>query len=110
VFLRSEIAAGRKTKSLELPGGTIKLTARQPKVDIEDEAFLEWAKKSGRTDLVRVKESPDKAAFKKAAQLAEDGVIVIDGEVIPGAKWEAQDDSASFSVSESTELELEALR
>lgn len=100
VFLQAEIAAGRKTKSLTLPGGTIKLTARQPRVDVEEDAFLAWAKESGRADLVRVKESVDKAALKKAAELAEDGVVVIDGEIVPGAKWEAQEDSATFTVSE----------
>src|SRR5690606_2666347 len=50
VYLLEEIAAGRKTKSLALPGGTIKLTARQPKVDVDDDAFLAWAKESGRAD------------------------------------------------------------
>ena len=100
VFLKGEIEAGRKAKSLALPGGTIKLTARQPKVDLDDDAFLAWAKETGRVDLVRVKESIDKSALKKAAELAEDGVVVIDGEIVPGASWEAQEDSATFTVSE----------
>jgi len=52
---------------------------------MEEDAFLAWAKESNRADLVRVKESVDRAALKKAAQLAEDGVVVIDGEVVPGA-------------------------
>lgn len=101
-YLRREIADGRKTKSLELPGGTIKLTARPARLDVDDAAFIEWAKAAGRVDLVRVKttESLDKTALKKAATLAENGVVVIDGEVIPGARWEAQEDSVSFSVAE----------
>jgi len=99
-YLRAEVEAGRKTKSLTLPGGTIKLTARQPRVDVEEDAFLAWAKESNRADLVRVKESVDRAALKKAAQLAEDGVVVIDGEVVPGASWEEQGDSVSFAVAE----------
>ena len=100
VYLQAEIAAGRKTKSMALPGGTIKLTARQPKVDLDDDAFLAWAKETGRAELVRVKESIDKSALKKAAELAEDGVVVIDGEIVPGASWEAQSDSVSFAVNE----------
>src|SRR5690606_20923446 len=95
-----EVEAGRKTKSLTLPGGTIKLTARQPRVDVDDDAFLAWAKEAGRADLVRVKESVDKAALKKAAQLAEDGLVVIDGEIVPGASWEPQGESVSFAVAE----------
>lgn len=98
-FLKREIAAGRKTKSLELPGGTIKLTARQPKVDVEPEAFLAWAVE-GRPDLVRVKREVDKTALKRLATLADDGVVVIDGEIVPGATWEAQDDSATFTVAD----------
>lgn len=99
VFLRSEIAAGRKTKSLELPGGTIKLTARQPRLDVDAEQFVAWAV-FGRSDLLRVRREPDKAALKKAAELAEGGVVVIDGEIVPGATWEAQEDSASFAVAD----------
>ena len=98
-YLAAEIAAGRKTKSLELPGGTIKLTARQPKVDVEPEAFLAWAQ-TARPDLVRTKLEPDKTALKKAAVLAEDGVVVIDGEIVPGATWEPQEDRATFVVAE----------
>lgn len=103
VFLKAEIEAGRKAKSLTLPGGTISLRARQPKVTTVDDELLAWAKETGRTDLVRVKESLDKTALKKAAVLAEDGVVVIDGEIVPGASWEAQEDSASFTVNEEGE-------
>jgi len=99
VFLRSEIAAGRKTKSLELPGGTIKLTARPARLDVDPTAFLAWAEVH-RPDLVRVKSEPDKALLRKRAELAEDGVVVIDGEIVPGATWEAQEDSASFAVTD----------
>jgi phage host-nuclease inhibitor protein Gam len=99
VYLRSEIEAGRKTKSLELPGGTIKLTARQPKLDVDADAFLAWAVTS-RPEFVRVKQEVDKTALKRAAVLAEDGVVVVDGEIVPGATWEAQSDNATFSVTE----------
>lgn len=95
-YLAREIAAGRKTKSLELPGGTIKLTARQPKIDVDAEAFLPWAAQS-HPDLVRTKVEVDKATLKKVATLADDGVVVIDGEIVPGATWEAQGDSATFT-------------
>jgi len=98
-FLKREIAAGRKTKSLELPGGTIKLTARPARLDVEATAFLAWAEVH-RPDLVRVKSEPDKALLRKRAELAEDGVVVIDGEIVPGATWEAQDDNATFAVAE----------
>lgn len=103
VYLQSEIAAGRKTKSLTLSGGTIKLTARPARVDWNEEEVLLWARVNDRTDLFRVKESLDKNALKKAATLAEDGVVVIDGEIVPGAAWEAQEDSASFTVNEEGE-------
>lgn len=101
-FLKAEIEAGRKTKSLSLPGGTISLRAQQPRVDWDEESVLPWAKANDRADLYRVtvKESLDKNALKKAAELAEDGVVVIDGEIVPGASWEAQEDSATFTVAD----------
>ena len=101
VYLQAEIAAGRKTKSLELSGGTVKLTARQPKVEWDEFQAVIWAKEAGRAEeFVRVRESLDKNALKKAAVLAEDGVVVIGGEIVPGASWEAQEDSATFAVKE----------
>jgi len=66
---------------------------------VEATAFLAWAEVH-RPDLVRVKSEPDKALLRKRAELAEDGVVVIDGEIVPGATWEAQEDSATFSVAE----------
>lgn len=101
-YLRSEIAAGRKTKSLELPGGTISLRALQPRITTADDELLAWAKETGRAELVRVtvKEALDKKALTKAATLADDGVVVIDGEIVPGATWEAQEDNATFTVAD----------
>jgi len=98
-YLRAEIEAGRKTKSMELPGGTIKLTARQPRLDVDADAFLAWAVTS-RPEFVRVKQEVDKTALKRAATLADDGVVVVDGEIVPGATWEPQDDSASFTAAD----------
>lgn len=99
-FLAREIEGGRKTKSLELSGGTIKLTATQPKIEVDEQALILWAQNHGRLDLIRVREALDKAALRKQAQLVEDGVVIIDGEIVPDAKWLPQDDSASFKVAE----------
>lgn len=98
-YLERLVQEGRPTKSLDLPGGKVSLRTRQPLVDVGDEGkALEYAKNEGK-DWIRIKEALDKTAFKKGVTLAEGGVVVDSetGEVLPFARWEAQDESLSFS-------------
>jgi hypothetical protein len=98
-YLLKLVAEGRKTKSLDLPGGRIQLRARQPKLEIlDEERAIAWLKAAEHGELVRVKESVDKAALKKALA-AEDGVLFIaeTGEPVEWASLEEQGDSVSFT-------------
>jgi hypothetical protein len=98
-YLVRLVAEGRKTKSLDLPGGRVQLRARQAKLEIlDEERGILWLKDAGREDLIRVKESVDKTALKKALA-AEDGVLFIaeTGEPVEWASLEEQGDSVSFT-------------
>lgn len=98
-YLAREIEAGHlgDSKSLKLMGGTIALRAATARPSVKDEAaFIAWAKEA-RPDLIRTTEAVDKAALNKAATLAEDGVVTIDGEIIDALTWEQEPDKASFN-------------
>lgn len=98
-YLQREITAGNlgDKKSLPLMGGTIALRAATARPTVKDEAaFIKWAKDT-RPDLIRTTEAVDKTALNKAATLAEDGVVTIDGEIIDALTWEQEPDKASFT-------------
>jgi hypothetical protein len=98
-YLVRLVAEGRKTKSLDLPGGRVQLRARQPRLEILDEAAaIAWLKAADHGEYVRIKESVDKAALKKALA-AEEGVLFLadTGEPVEWASLEEQGDSVSLS-------------
>lgn len=90
--------AGRKTKSLDLPGGRIMLRARQPSLEVDQEQLVAWALQN-RPQLVVTKHTVPTPALRKSVELV-DGGRVLDpetGEVLPFATWTEQGDSASFA-------------
>lgn len=92
---------GRAKKSLELPGGTIKIRKRQPEITMDEEKAIPWLREND-PDLLRVKESVDKSALRKAVK-REEGVGVVHtstGEVIAWMDLTEQPDSASFTPAE----------
>lgn len=101
-WMREEIETGRQTKkSIALAGGVLKLTKRQPKIEVNGDVFLPWAEKSA-PNLVRteIKKSVNLSALREFCQYAEEGRLVVDGEIVEGATWEPQEDSPSFKVAE----------
>jgi len=98
LWLRDLIANGRTKKSLSLPGGKIQLRARQPKLNIENEEHLLDYLRGHYPDLVKVKESVNLSALKKAVALDGQTVVLADsGEVLSDVWAEPQEDSISFS-------------
>lgn len=89
-------AEGRKT--ISTPYGSVKSRAGQPKWSVEDaEAFLSWARRNNRSDLIRVREDADLAKMK--ATLENTGPSAVDpetGEVVPGVV--VSDAETSFTV------------
>jgi len=101
LWLRDLIADGRTKKSLSLPGGKIALRARQPKLNIENEEHLLDYLRGHYPDLVKVKESVNLSALKKAVALDGQTVVLADtGEVLEDVWAEPQEDSISFSPAE----------
>lgn len=73
-FHLGELGRDPKRKTIKLPTGIIESRARQAQVDVDIEAFIEWARKE-RPEFIRTKFEVEKAAVKEAA--------VKDGEVLP---------------------------
>lgn len=93
-YLHTLFNAGRKTKTLDLEGGTFRLTKRQPIITYDDN-ILEWAQENAQ-QFIKNKPTLDRTAFRKSLQLAEGGALVTeDGEIVPGT-WEHQPDAATF--------------
>jgi len=105
VYLNGLINQGRKTKSLDLPGGRISIRTKADKLEIDDETqALAWLKEHELTTAVRVKESIDKRGLLDA--VTKDGstlVIAGTGEIIPWARLEPQADSVIFKPAEDDE-------
>lgn len=85
--LEAGIKPDRLTKTLSLPGGTGKLTARQgrDRFEIPDETLaITWAQVNDRPDLLNVKTTVDKrglAALLKETGEIPDGVDHVPGEI-----------------------------
>lgn len=93
-YLQTLLKAGRKTKTLDLEGGTFSMTKRQPLITYSDE-IIKWAEENA-PQFVKRDPKLDASALKKYVKLAEDGALITpDGEIVPG-HWENQPDSMNF--------------
>jgi phage host-nuclease inhibitor protein Gam len=104
-YLHHLIQEGRKTKTLNLPTGTVSIRARQPKLIIRsDETALAWAA-SNHPDAVRVKQSLDMTAFKRRLEFVEGGRVIdaATGELLQFVIAEPQADTVNFKPAEEEE-------
>jgi hypothetical protein len=97
-YLQSLIHEGRKVKSLATPHGVVRLRARPVQFEIDEDAALAWAKDT-HPGLLKYTVKLDKAGFKKALALGDDGALVDpeSGEVLPFARWVDPGESISFT-------------
>lgn len=82
-----------KFKSSKLPNGRIRFKKQQPKFNYDEDKLTQHLKQSGYTDLIKVKESPDKTAVKK--KFVVQGNRLIDqetGEFVAGVEVEERED------------------
>lgn len=85
-----------KFKKLELPNGKIKFTKQQPKFNYDDDVLINYLKKSERTDLIKIKESPDRATVKKTFTLQGEKLVDAEtGEFVEGVSIEHREDKFS---------------
>ena len=93
---------GKKIRSYEMPGGTLKLAKQDPEYEVDDEKLVPWLKANKREDLVKVTEEARWGELKKELQIIvlEDGTIADNGtgEIIPGVTATIREDKFSIKV------------
>lgn len=77
----------RKTKTQEsysLPGGKLVMKTQNPEFKRDDAKVIEWLKKNGQTQFVKVKEELAWSDLKAITETFEGHVVTEDGEIVPG--------------------------
>ena len=102
------LATGKKIRSFEMPGGTLKLAKQDPEYEVKDEELVPWLEANGLSDMVAVKKEARWGDFKETLKdakkqirttAAEDGtlrVVTEDGEIVPGVIAVERDDKFSI--------------
>lgn len=101
-YLHRLILDGRKTKTLNLPTGTVSIRARQPKLTVADEnRAISWASEYFE-DAIVTKRSLNMSAFKKRIEVIDNGTVIdsATGELLDFVMAEPQADSVSFKPEE----------
>ena len=95
---------GKKIRSYDMPGGTLKLARQDPEYEVNDAELVPWLEKNNLEKFVAVKKEARWGDFKETLKnekkqirtvTAEDGtlqVVTADGEIIPGIKAVPRDD------------------
>lgn len=74
-------------KSQKLPYGRIRFVKQRPQYKYDDDLLVESLKKQGETELIRIKETPDKTAIKKKFVVHNGGLVNPEtGEKVDGVK------------------------
>jgi len=86
-------------KTINLPNGRFGFRKRQPKWKYNDEKVINALKQAGRTDLIRIKEEPNKKKIKKTFDVIDGKAIDKEtGEVVEGITIEEQPESFNVRV------------
>jgi phage host-nuclease inhibitor protein Gam len=97
-YLRRLIEDGRRTKSLQLPGGKVSIRARQPKLSIPYQDQLEqWAKRNA-PEIINTIEEINMSRLKARLEYANEGIVIdkTTGEILP-ITWYIDSDKATFT-------------
>ncbi|WP_374713318.1 host-nuclease inhibitor Gam family protein [Symbiobacterium terraclitae] len=78
-FTREQHRQNPQIKTYRLPAGDLRLRAQQPEW-IYGDGLVQRLKALGATDLIRVKEEPDRAAIKRAARVINGHAALMDKE------------------------------
>jgi len=100
-YAAAQRAADPEFKKASTPYGTVRYRKQQPKWHYDDDKLLESLKAAGLTELIRVKEEPDKATLKKRA-------VVQNGQVIDPATGAIIEGVTVEELGEKIELEVQA--
>lgn len=86
-----EALAGKKKRTISLPGGKFGFRKVPAKIDRDEAALLEFAESSA-PEFVKVKKSVDWAGLKKTCKADGDHMVTADGEIVPGVTVTEQPD------------------
>lgn len=73
-------------ESYPLPSGKLVCKKQEPTFDRKDDEVIDWLKKNGAENFVKVKEELDWSGLKKTVTVVGDGVATSEGEMVPGIK------------------------
>lgn len=86
-----EALAGKKKRTISLPGGKFGFRKVPAKIDRDETALLEFAETSA-PEFIKVKKSVDWAGLKKTCKTDGDHMVTADGEIVPGVTVTEQPD------------------
>lgn len=99
---------GKKIRSYEMPGGTLKLAKQDPEYEVTDAELVPWLEKNKMDQFVAVKKEAKWGDFKETLKnekkqirtvAAENGtlqVVTEDGEIVPGIRAIPREDKFSI--------------
>ena len=100
---------GKKIRSYDMPGGTLKLARQDPEFEVDDEKLVPWLEANKMGDFVQVKKEAKWGEFKKTLPKSKSGelqmivngdgtadLLSADGEVIPGITAKIREDKFSI--------------
>jgi len=98
---------GKKIRSYDMPGGTLKLSKQDPEYEVSDEKLVPWLEANGFEAMVAVKKEARWGDFKETLKdakgkirIVENGdgtaqVATVDGEIVPGITAKIREDKFS---------------
>lgn len=75
---------GTKKKSIKLPFGTMSFKKSPTKMVYDDEVLMNYIKTNNLVDFIRIKEEINKKDLKSHLTTSEDGVVMLDDQVVEG--------------------------
>lgn len=88
-----------KAKTLSFPAGKLKARKAPDAWEINEEAFVPWARLHTLTEFYEVKTHINRTALKKAFEAGPGGqAVTAEGELVPGVTVHRGEDNGSWSV------------
>ena len=84
-----ETVPHKKTKTQEsykLPGGKLVLKTQNPEYNRDDAKIIDWLKKNGQSQFIKVEEKLDWSGLKGATAVFDGHIVTEDGEIIDGVE------------------------
>lgn len=91
-----------KSSSYQLPHGKLILKQQDPEFEIDNDALVEWLEKND-PGMVKIKKAPNWEGLKKKVEVAGDGVVNQEGELIPGVKVTSREEKFAVQMKGVTE-------